>query len=111
MVMIMLTRVEHPESGDHYSLPRQPSQHSDDGRPPPLIILINPNQNYHQQPQPDQKTFPSHSGPTQHELLTQDGYKMAVDVTSNKFPDVFKCLQGFMIAHSKVCWGAAPVVI
>ena len=71
MVMIMLTRVEHPESGDHYSLPRQPSQHSDDGRPPPLIILINPNQNYHQQPQPDQKTFPSHSGPTQHELLTQ----------------------------------------
>ena len=27
---------------------------------------------------------------------------MAVDVTSNKFPDIFKFVQDFMIAHSKV---------
>lgn len=99
--------------GDPYSLPRQSSTQTDKTQD---FYMIKANQNY---PLEDQRTVSQFLsfGPTTHELLTQDGYNLAVDVnTSSKLPNfLFDSAQENLIAHSKVskhgCRGAAASVV
>lgn len=99
--------------GDPYSLPRQSSTQTDKTQD---FYMIKANQNY---PLEDQRTVSQFLsfGPTTHELQTQDGYNLAVDVnTSSKLPNfLFDSAQENLIAHSKVskhgCRGAAASVV
>jgi len=76
-----------------------------------------PHQNHTNKRNQNSPLVPKISGPTTHELLTQDEYNTAVDVqTSKKLPNyVLNSAQEDLIAHSKVArpgrGAATPVVI